>query len=76
MSHTAALSQKSCARTTLSPETRLRLLRTVQSALGLMQYYDGLAEPTPAIRRLLLSRLFEAVAELDSLGSNAESSNR
>jgi hypothetical protein len=39
-----------------------------------MQYYDGLAEPNPGIRALLLSRLLEAVAELDALG-HAESSN-
>jgi len=40
MSHSAAVSQKSCASTILPPETRLRLLRTAHSALGLMQYYD------------------------------------
>jgi hypothetical protein len=76
MSHTAALSQNFCPRTPLSPESRERLLRTVHSALGLLQYYEGSAEPTRGIRAVLLNRLLEAVAELDALGHNTGSPNR
>ena len=75
MSHSAAVSQNLCARTPISPEARQRLLRTVHSVLGLLQYYEGLAEPTPGIRALLLNRLLEAVVELDALGRGAGSSN-
>ena len=78
MSHAVALSSQnsSSTRHPLSAESRQRLLRTVKSALGLMQYYDGLAEPDPGIRALLLSQLLEAVAELDALRCKADSSSR
>ena len=66
MSHNAALSQNLC-KPSLSPESRQRLLRTVHSALELLQSYDGLADVTPDIRKILVTRLLAAVAELDAL---------
>ena len=75
MNGLADVSQNDSSLNHVSPEARLHLLKTVRSTLALVEYYDSLDQPPAVLRRLLLSNLLEAVAELNALTGTAQVSS-
>lgn len=75
MNGLADVSQNDSSINHVSPEARLHLLKTVRSTLALVEYYDSLSQQPEELRRLLLSNLLEAVAELNTLTCSAQLSS-
>ena len=47
--------------------SRMELLKAIRSCLALMEYYDSLAAPPAGLRHLLLGRLLETLAALNTI---------